>query len=569
MLFMKNIKILLLLAISINCYGQDTLYVMKDGYPIYQRAVSDIDSVQTISSDSYEKIQDIDGNSYEVAVVGNKMWLAENLRVSKFSNGDDASYQLDTDNPENGYYYKLSVARDSRNVCPNGWHLSTGGDWSGMGTTDVLKSTTTWDTGTISTTNLSGFNAKSSGFYGPEGGYGNFNGGELVPPDTTKKFRKQGTTAYFWTPEYVGSSGGLVSCFAAYVLKKISGENGNVGHAYYGTSCDGEKFWGDLASVRCVRDAEWIPDSINIMHEGQSLFRKSVNDFDSIMFQSPILTAFITEEIKETGGISALVKFEVDNFSAVTAMGICWGKNPNPTTSDMHKPLHMYQNDRNARIASLDTNTTYYVRGYVTDATGTHFGNELNFTTSGLGTTDSIVDHTGKKYPMVMIGNQIWMTTNLEATQYPDGTIIPLIETYSTAVGYARGTDGHFYAPAVVYTNDRDACPVGTHTPTKNEYKTLITQLGGEDLAGTKVKSTTGWTGGNGTNSSGFNAIATGFWRNSALVNPGGYALFLNKNYESSSSSTNTAYLWYGDHTFVEYGGSTSNGKYSIRCIKN
>jgi uncharacterized protein (TIGR02145 family) len=61
----------------------------------------------------------------------------------------------------------------------------------------------------------------------------------------------------------------------------------------------------------------------------------------------------------------------------------------------------------------------------------------------------------------------------------------------------------------------KKACPQGWHLATDNEWSMLATKFGGMDKAGGALKSIKGWTeDGNGTNSSGFNALPAGIRRN-------------------------------------------------------
>ncbi len=61
----------------------------------------------------------------------------------------------------------------------------------------------------------------------------------------------------------------------------------------------------------------------------------------------------------------------------------------------------------------------------------------------------------------------------------------------------------------------KKACPKGWHLATDSEWSMLVTKFGGMDKAGEALKSASGWTeDGNGTNSSGFNALPAGIRRN-------------------------------------------------------
>lgn len=60
--------------------------------------------------------------------------------------------------------------------------------------------------------------------------------------------------------------------------------------------------------------------------------------------------------------------------------------------------------------------------------------------------------------------------------------------------------------------NPRGLAPEGWHIPSDIEWNALIDYLGGKDLAGKKMKSTTGWNeDGNGINESGFSGLPSGF----------------------------------------------------------
>jgi uncharacterized protein (TIGR02145 family) len=153
-------------------------------------------------------VQDIDGNHYSTVMIGNQEWMAENLKTTKYSNGDAinhfergsycvwsmlsdidsvGSYLIyNNENEKNALFGKLYnkiVVEDNRNVCPTGWIVPGFQEWNqllvyldpqaqftdapsssgGYSLTagDQLKSTQTW-TIQIPSSN-SGFNALASG----------------------------------------------------------------------------------------------------------------------------------------------------------------------------------------------------------------------------------------------------------------------------------------------------------------------------------------------------------------------------------------------------------------------
>lgn len=91
---------------------------------------------------TYGQVRDIDGNVYKTVVIGEQVWFAENLKVTRFQNGDaipnvsDAtawaqlsgpgmcSYRNDPsfDCPQ-GKLYNFFTASDTRNPCPRGWRV--------------------------------------------------------------------------------------------------------------------------------------------------------------------------------------------------------------------------------------------------------------------------------------------------------------------------------------------------------------------------------------------------------------------------------------------------------------
>jgi len=141
------------------------------------------------------------------------------------------------------------------------------------------------------------------------------------------------------------------------------------------------------------------------------------------------------------------------------------------------------------------------------------------------------------RYKTIKIGDQEWMAENLNNSRHRNGDKIPEAKTGEEWVAYGgEGTGaycnfGNNVNNAATYgrlynwyaVNDpRGLAPQGWHTPTDAEWVTLTATLGGEEVAGAKMKSTSGWAeDDNGTNESGFSAL------------PGGYRHYLNGNYDA------------------------------------
>ena len=117
----------------------------------------------------------------------------------------------------------------------------------------------------------------------------------------------------------------------------------------------------------------------------------------------------------------------------------------------------------------------------------------------------------------------------------------------------------------------KKACPQGWHLATDSEWSMLVTKFGGTDNAGTSLKSTVGWDdNGNGTNSSGFNALPGGMRRPDGSV-----SLFKGSlGYWWTSSPTDKegrAWSWnlhYGRSKVFRFDGDVSNG-ISVRCVRD
>ncbi|MBC2839867.1 fibrobacter succinogenes major paralogous domain-containing protein [Robiginitalea sp. SC105] len=128
------------------------------------------------------------------------------------------------------------------------------------------------------------------------------------------------------------------------------------------------------------------------------------------------------------------------------------------------------------------------------------------------GGIDPVTDIDGNVYPTVKIGDQIWMAKDLEANRFRDGTDIPVLsgDDWSNATTPARNSN-LYNGYAIV---KGDLCPDGWHLPTTAEWITLVETVGGEEVAGGKLKATgtTVWTEPNAgaTDEYGFKALPGG-----------------------------------------------------------
>ena len=132
------------------------------------------------------------------------------------------------------------------------------------------------------------------------------------------------------------------------------------------------------------------------------------------------------------------------------------------------------------------------------------------------GLTDS---RDGKSYKTVRIGSQTWMAENLNYKTensycYDDDpancNTYGRIYTWPAAVGMSEEKCGYGHVCGLVGTV-RGVCPLGWHVPSKEDWETLIAFVGGKSVMGEKLKSSSGWEKGNGSDDFGFSALPGGY----------------------------------------------------------
>lgn len=142
---------------------------------------------------NYGTMTDQDGNTYKTITIGTQTWMAENLRTTKYRNGEPipevtpntnwaymasgayCNYNNTTDIEDIATYgrlYNWYTVSDSRNIAPAGWRVPTNTDWNTLvaylGAAQAggkLKETGTthWTSPNTGATNESGFTALPGG----------------------------------------------------------------------------------------------------------------------------------------------------------------------------------------------------------------------------------------------------------------------------------------------------------------------------------------------------------------------------------------------------------------------
>jgi len=190
---------------------------------------------------------DQDGNTYKTVKIGNQWWMAENLKVTHYCNGDAIPNVTDNseweglytgaycayDNNESnadtyGYLYNWYAVDDSRNIAPEGWHVPTDEEWKelemylGMSQTEVDKEG--WR-GTNEGSKLAG-NAslwydgvlKNNSSFG-QSGFTALPGGKRYP--LNGYFYDIGEYAYFWFCTESGAGQRVLGCDNSFVSRSF------------------------------------------------------------------------------------------------------------------------------------------------------------------------------------------------------------------------------------------------------------------------------------------------------------------------------------------------------------
>ncbi len=102
---------------------------------------------------------------------------------------------------------------------------------------------------------------------------------------------------------------------------------------------------------------------------------------DGNISNTPSITTTAASSIAATSATSGGNVTSIGG-SNVSAKGVCWSTSPNPTTANSKTTDGSGSGSFTSSITSLTSNTTYYVRAYATNTSGTAYGEEISFTTS-------------------------------------------------------------------------------------------------------------------------------------------------------------------------------------------
>jgi uncharacterized protein (TIGR02145 family) len=427
---------------------------------------------------------DAGGNHYAVVHIGNQTWMAENLRyLPENSNLSNYTSTIPISNVYGYYGTNIDTAKASENYrsygvlynwlaakayCPEGWHLPTKTEWnlliSNLGGSGLAGSKLK-ETGISHWKSLVQEATNESGFTGIPGGsrvYGNGINGIF------NRFEKGEEGAFWWCSD----TGGWYSNPIQY---NINGTN----------NCDNYPVSSsDGYSVRYIRNC--IPSDPPAYIEGDTL-----------------VTAFKTNVTYKAAPVEGALYYR---WIVPNGANIVSGQG----TSTLKVNMGSEDGEIKVSVRNSCNYSTYNTKKITIDKT------------CKCGTFTDTRD--GNVYKWVRIGRQVWMAENLR--YLPD--VVPpdsgsFTKPYCYVYNYkgkdinaAKNTSNYkTYGVLYNWAAAQKYCPQGWHLPTDVEWKQLVDFLGGQNIAGGKLKSPGEdlWSWPNKTieNEFGFNALPGGY----------------------------------------------------------
>ena len=304
------------------------------------------------------------------------------------------------------------------------------------------------------------------------------------------------------------------------------------------------------------------------------IFACSDDEGNSCVYEPTLTTEAATDITKTSATLNGVISVVSENCEVAPGemQGFVYSTNPSPTNDDNVEVI--YGTNISTTIESLEPNTAYYVRAFLTNTIGEFYGNEVDFRSKAIAS----VNCDGAVYPSIVYGTQEWTVANACHITYTDGTPIPQVtddaEWYQLTTGawsYYNNDPTkprlyNWYAIMGIHDTDQNTpnkefAPEGWHVP-GSEWGDLERYLIAnghnnngtttENKIGKSMASITGWNSSTNTgaigndqglnNSSGFNALPVGYRSDIGwFIREGEGAIFW------SSTPYYTTYAWYLD----------------------
>ena len=429
------------------------------------------------------KMKDIDENEYNVLQMGKICWIRENLKTKTFSNGTAIQHGANKEVSNNIAYYEypandegnvskygllynwpaamcnqvnLDPAKTVQGVCPDGWHLLGGPDMDQLGDDfDISKficgGEEDWMAKALSTT--TDWNSSSvECAVGNDLTTNNTTGAAMLPAGyrSGNHYEPLGNNGFLWLALGTNTTGAINMKF------------------YYDNpeadipSVDNPR--SDAYSVRCIRGKICDP----------AIFDYTINmgnsdDFGRVTINS---TNAISASWKDSNGV--VIGTWIEGKTDILPVGTY--------------TIVLSLNCGGTQTLSFDV-----LSSPICSSVSELNDNEISHTASYSGRyLKAMKDVDENSYNVVQIGSQCWITENLHATHFADGTEIPLgsgTVSYDVPVRYKSGrfdTDnacGYLYnwsaamhgasSSSANPSNIQGICPVGWHMPSSAEWTQL------------------------------------------------------------------------------------------------
>lgn len=491
-------------------------------------------------------VMDIDGITYKTIKIGDQWWMAENLKVTRYLNGDEIPYIIgsgpwsilstggycrygyrDDLAAEFGNLYNWYAIHDSRGVAPAGWHVPTDAEWQTLveylgGASlagNKMKEIGDEHWGYLNTdaTNESGFTALAAGLI-----------------DQTGIFNALMNTASFWSSTDFQNN-------AAWRFS-LSHSSSFVNRT--------ESFKNEGLSIRCIRTEESANTPPNASFYPIPAF--GITNYDFRFDASSCTDA-------EDSNDSLMVRWDWESDGL-------WDTD----YSTLKAATHLYQ------LPGI-----YTIVVEVKDTGGLTNSRTRQVKVVGTGTVSDI---DGNIYKTVQIGDKHWMMENLKVTHYRTGESIPDISDYSAWVSTIEGACciyendatnlaiyGRLYNWHAVY-DVRNIAPEGWHVATDSDWQSLIDYLGGSNIAGGKMKEVgvIHWLSPNAASNESCLYMLPGGKRG----NSNGWYYSINTNayfwtFNVDSSRGPRAWELHNSTTNIANYGYSENCGFSVRCVKD
>ena len=271
----------------------------------------------------------------------------------------------------------------------------------------------------------------------------------------------------------------------------------------------------------------------------------------------------------------------IGDISEVKSVGVCWSPEKIPTCSDNLIFSQPGSDNFVYTLKNLKPNQVYLVRSFAVRDRDTVYSKTKAFYTHR---QDAVRDIDSNYYNTVKIGSQIWLAEDIKTSRLNDGSRIVSLERDS-AWGFTKKPAWCWYKnDSMNYSFPRGKlynwhtvktgklCPAGWHVPSNAEWHLLGNYLGGDSIAGGKLK-TTGtifWRDPNikASNETGFSAVPGGYRNSSGVFS---YSTIFDTWWSMDTVQYEGADYWYVYHLtgYLYHEMSYKMFGYSVRCLKD